>query len=135
MQDFARLLLVLLLVFTLAVQSAGAQAAPLTKNAERVSRKAGSLVRNAPISVVRIHADEEFGTFVSSDKEAFTFYDIDRKAEVTLRYVEVKKIKDGYGGYNHVRGRHTDRTHGLIAACVVLGLIGGLLVAVATAKD
>ncbi len=134
MQDFARLLLVLLLVFTLAVQSAGAQA-PLSKNAERASRKAGSLARNAPISVVRIHADEEFGTFVSRDAETFTFYDIDRKAEVTLRYVEVKKIKDGYGGYNHARGRHTDRTHGLIAACVVLGLIGGLLVAVAAAKD
>ena len=126
----------LVLVFALTVASSAQQAgSPLSKQAGAVKRKADHLAPHAPISVVRINAGEEFGDFISNDAESFTFYDIDRKTEVTLRYAAVRKIKDGYGGYNSVRGRHTDRTKALIATVVVLGVIGGLLAAVATAKN
>lgn len=136
MRNLVAKIVALVSLFTLtAVSSAQQAGAPLSKQAQAVKRKADQLQPRAPISVVRVHADEEFGEFVSSAAEGFTFYDIDRKGDVTLRYTEVRKIKDGYGGYNSVRGRHTDRTKGLIAAVVILGALGGLLIAVATAKD
>ena len=89
------------------------QVVPLSKEVAAVKRKADTLTPDAPISVIPIHAEEEYGNFVSSNAEEFTFYDVDRKAEVTLKYAEVRKIKDGYGGYNSIRGRHTDRTRAI----------------------
>ena len=77
---------------------------------------------------------EEFGNFISSGPQSFTFYDIDRKIDVTLNYAAVRKIKDGYGGYNSVRRRHTDRTKGLIVAFAVLGGLAALVAAAAVSQ-
>ncbi len=115
----------LVLVFGLVAMCGAQQAAPLSKAEQAVKRKAGSLSAHDRISVIRIHAAEEYGDFVSSDEGGFTFYDVDEKRNVTLRYAEVRKIKDGYGGYNSLRHRHTDRRRALIVGAAVLG---GLLV-------
>jgi hypothetical protein len=123
------------LVVALAVSSSAQATSPNPEWAATVKRKADGLAPRAPISVVRVHAEEEYGTFLRNDAERFTFYDIDRKVETTLQYVEVRKIKDGYGGYNSPRGRHTDRTKAAIVVVVVLGALGGLLAAVATARN
>ena len=99
-----------------------------------VRQKASHLSPQAPISVVRFDAEEEFGRFVSSDAESFTFYDIDQKTNVTVRYEAVKKIKDGYGGYNHATQRHVDRRKVFIITAVVIGGLAVLIAAAAAAK-
>jgi hypothetical protein len=83
---------------------------------------------------VPLHAPEEFGNFVSSNQEAFTFYDIDRKRNVTLPFEEVRRVKSGYGGYNSVQRRHTDHTKGLIISLIVIGSLGALIAAAAAAQ-
>lgn len=130
---FVTKILAALLISTLAITSSAQQVAPLSKKAAAVKQKADSLKPRDPISVVRIHEEEEFGTFISSGHDSFTFYDVDRKAEVTLNYFDVRKIKDGYGGYNHLRHRHTDRTKALIVGVVVVGGLLGLVFAEAKA--
>lgn len=92
----------LLLIFIVAATSSAQQSPTLSKRESAVKLKVDHLLPQAPISVLRFHADEEFGRFVSNDQVGLTFYDVDRKADVTLTYAEVKKIKDGYGGYNSV---------------------------------
>jgi hypothetical protein len=124
-----------LLIFLMALTSSAQQVAPLTKEAAAVKRKADTLTSHAPISVIPIHAEEEYGNFVSSNAEEFTLYDIDRKAEVTLKYAEVRKIKDGYGGYNSIRGRHTDPTRAIIVVVAIIGVLGALIGAAAAAKN
>ena len=84
--------------------------------------------------MIEIGAPEEFGTFLSSSDESFVFYDVDRKANVTLKYRDVKKIKDGYGGYNSVRGRHTDHTKAIVITLGVVGALGAIIGAAAAAK-
>lgn len=123
-----------LLIFALGVTGHSQQIAALSKRAAAVKQKADHLSARAPISVVRVDAEEEFGTYVSNDEEGFTFYDIDRKAEVTLRYETVKKIKDGYGGYNYAVHRHVDRRKNLIIAGVVLVGLAAVVLAAAAAK-
>ncbi len=123
------------LIAALALTSSAQQVAPLSPREAAIKQKADHLALNAPISVIRFHAEEEFGKFLSNDQESITFYDIDDKADVTLKYADVKKIKNGYGGYNWMRGRHTDRTKGLIVAAVVVGALALLIGAAATAKD
>ncbi len=122
------------LAFAFAITSSAQQVPSLSKKAAEVKQKADHLSPRAPISVVRLDADEEFGTFISNDQEGFTFYDIDRKTDVTLRYETVKKIKDGYGGYNYAVHRHVDRRKNFIIAAVVLGGLFVLIIAAAAAK-
>jgi len=105
------------------------------KKAAEVKRKAEALSPHAAISVIPIHGEEEYGKFLSCGAEEFTFYDVDSKTEVTLKYAEIRKIKNGYGGYNFVRGRHTDRTKGVIVTLAFVAALGALIGAVASAKD
>ena len=107
---------------------------PLSAKAQSVRRKANSLAPRSHISVLPKKAQEEFGTFLASDAESFTFHDIDRKVDVTLRYEDVKKIKDGYGGYNHLNHKHVDREKQLIVVAVVVGGLVALIVAAAASK-
>lgn len=124
------------LLLLLASTAAGLtqQGAPLSRRAAAVREKARSLSPHATISVVPEQGEEEFGNFVSSGPQSFTFYDIDRKTEVTLEYAAVRKIKDGYGGYNSVRRRHTDRTKGLVVGLLLLGGLAALIAAAAAAQ-
>ncbi len=123
-----------LLLFALPVTSFGQQAPALLVRGAAVKQKAGQLSPGARISVVRVHGLEEFGTFVRNDDVEFTFYDVDLHRDVSLAYDEVKKIKDGYGGYNPPNHRHVDRDKNLIVAAVVLGGLVVLVIAAAAAK-
>lgn len=125
----------LLLIPAIAVAASAQQVAPLSKHDSAIKRKADALARGTSISVIPTQGDEQFGTFFSNDSQGFTFHDVDRNIDVTLRYADVRKLKQGYGGYNSVRGRHTDRTRGLIVTVVVLGGLGALIAAAATAKN
>jgi hypothetical protein len=113
------------LISALVSTASAQQPVSLSKQAEAVKQKADHLAPNDPISVIRIHAGEEYGTFLSNDRESFTFYDIDSKSNATLKYTEVRKLKEGYGGYNTIAHKHTDRRKGLIITAAV---IGGLLI-------
>lgn len=59
---------------------------------------------------------------------------MDQKQDVTLKYDDVKKVKDGYGGYNSIQGKHTDRTKRLVIVLVVVGVLGAVIGAAAAAK-
>lgn len=131
---FSRAVAALLMVGV--AMTASAQNSPtLSKKAEMIKRKVGALTPHSPITVIPIQGNEEFGEFLSSDQEGFTFHDVDRKTDVTLKYAEVRKLKNGYGGYNPAQGRHTDRTKIIIVTVVVLGGLGALIGAAAAAKN
>ena len=121
-------------VFGLTVESSAQQTTTLSQRASNIRRKVEQLTPGAHVSVVPVHAPEEFGNFVSSDDRVFTFYDVDQKANVVLHYEDVKKIKNGYGGYNSIRWKHTDPSKRLIGALVALGVIGALIGAAVTAQ-
>jgi len=123
------------LIVCLAASTAAQNVPYPTKKMEAIRHKAETLAPNAPISVIPLHGAEEFGLFLSYDPEGFTFHDIDRKMDVRLQYSEVSKLKNGYGGYNSVQGRHTDRTKAVVITVVVLGALGALIGAAATAKN
>lgn len=124
-----------LLISVVSLTSSAQQVSPLSRRAAEIKRKADALGLNAAISVIPIHGAEEYGNFLSSGDEELTFYDVDRKTKVTLKYTEIRKIKDGYGGYNSAVGRHTDRTKGTIVIFAVVAVIGGLIAAAASARD
>lgn len=123
------------LILALAATSGAQQMPALSKREAAVKLKADHLAPGAPISIVRSHAQEEFGTFISNNRDGLTFHDMDQKVDVTLRYADVRKIKDGYGGYNSIKGRHTDHTKALIVIAVVAVALGALIGAAVAAKN
>ena len=128
-------ILAALLISSLALTSSAQQVTPLSKKAAEVKRKADTLSLHSPMSVIPKQGEEEYGNFLSSDAEGFTFYDVDRKTEVSFKYVDVRKIKAGYGGYNSIRGKHTDQTKTIIIVVAVVGAIGALIGLAASAKN
>jgi hypothetical protein len=124
-----------LMISTVMFTSSAQQAATLSRAAAQIKQKAETLRPNSAISVIPIHGEEQFGKFMSSGGEELTFYEVDRKIEVTLKYAEIRKLKNGYGGYNSISRKHTDRTKAVIAVFAVLGLLGALIGAAAAAKD
>lgn len=116
--------------------TASAQQAPtLSKKAQAIKHKIDGIAPNSPISIILIHGGEAYGEYLSNDPAGFTFHDIDHKADITLKYSDVLKVRNSYGGYNSARGKHTDRTRALVITVVVLGGIGALIGAVAAAKN
>jgi hypothetical protein len=89
------------------------------------------LVPGSKISVIPFHGQEAFGSFESKGLQEFTFHDVDTGTDATLKYEEVKVIRNGYGGYNHLRHRHTDKKRALIIGTLVVAGLLGLVFAVA----
>lgn len=107
---------------------------PLSKHANAVKQKIDRLSPQAHISVIPVAGGEEYGDFSARDQESFTFYDVDKKADVTLRYDAVKTIRNVYGGYNSVQHRHVDRHKTIIIVAVVVAVLGAVIGAAAAAK-
>lgn len=122
----------LLIAFT--VTSFAQQTQPLSKSGMAAKQKIESLDPQSHITVVPAGASKEYGNLLSHDQETFTFYNVDQKQNVTLRYDDVKKIKNGYGGYNHFVGRHTDPTRRIVYILVFAGVLGAVVVAAAASK-
>lgn len=124
---------VFVLGFGLVTNCTAQTLAPISKNSLALRRRCEALTPQDQISVVRVGAEEEFGTYVSHSDDGFTMYDIDLKREIILPYDEVKRIKNGYGG--SVNHRHTDPSHKWVVIGITVAVFGTLLVLLATAKN
>jgi hypothetical protein len=133
---FLQIVVSAILMVAIPSTSTAQQVSDLSKQAAGIKRIADTLSPGSRISVIPIQGVERFGKFVSSDQEGFTFHDVDDKIDVTIKYSEVRKLKKGYGGYNTISGRHTDRRSGIIVVGVILGVVFGVLFgALVTSKD
>ena len=114
---------------------AGAQQTPnLSKKAQEIKHTIDNLAPHSPIRVIPVQGVDEFGEFLSNDQDGFTFRDIDRNSDVTLRYAEVRKVKSDYK-HNSARGRHSHRRGDIIVIALLLGALGGAIAAAATASN
>ncbi len=123
-----------LLIVVTTVTAGAQQPLNLSKKARAIKHKVDGLAPHSPISVIPVQGGEEFGEFLSNDQDGFTFRDIDRNSDVTLRYAEVRKVKSDYK-HNSASGRHTHHRGDIIVIALVLGALGGLIAAAATASN
>lgn len=135
MQKFAPKIVGMLLIMAITAPGMAQQDPHTAKRTLAVARKVASLPPHTKISVIPLDGPEEFGELLSRGPEEFTFRDVDRKVDVTFEYAHVKKIRQGYGGYSHLAGRHVDRKRQLIIVACVVGAIGALLAAAASASN
>ena len=115
--------------------SAGQQPIQPPPRQSTVAGKVSTLKTGDKITVVFLHSAERYGTYQSSRQDDFTFYDVDQNVDLTIQYAEVKKVKNGYGGYNSVSHTHTDHTKAYVGIGIATSVIVGVVIAVAAAKN
>ena len=98
-------------------------------HALEIEHQVSQLGADGKLSVIPLRGPEQYGKLVSAGAGSFTFYDVDAKANVTFSFAEVDKVKAGYGGYNTVQHRHTDRTRGVLIGVGIAVLLTVLVVA------
>lgn len=110
------------------------QTSVLNKRDTALKRKADSLAPQAHISVIPLRGEEMFGNYISNDQQGINFYDVDSKLTVNLGYSDILKIKKGYGGYNFIHKKHTDRDTSRTVVLLFAGILGAVIVAAAVSK-
>jgi hypothetical protein len=108
---------------------------PLSTHAQKVQTKIDGVSAGAPLTVILQDKTEFHGNLLSSDHAGFALDEIDLKKQIHVRYEDVKKLRNGYGGMNHATGRHVDPVRSkVIVIAVVGGVIAVLIAALATDK-
>jgi len=116
----------LALILCVAATSVAQQLSPATT---KLRAHVQSISSGSKISILFLHEDERFGTFISAADTTFRFHDIDTQQDRTISYDDVRKVKLGYGGYNSAAHRHIDHTKALIIGGIVIGGLIALIIA------
>jgi hypothetical protein len=101
---------------------------------EKVRQQVGKIGNLNNITVSMRDGREYYGLITHVGQEDFSVKEVDLNREITLRYKDVKKVREGYGTSRNIYGR---RIHPRTKLIVTLAVVGGLLalVFVAVASD
>jgi hypothetical protein len=111
-----------------------AQPAPLSAHAAKIKARVAQLAPADKITVIMLQGPSYHGAFRSAEDTTFSLEDVDEKRLVTLRYEEVKKVQNGYGGYNSVTRRHVNPVRNRVLGVLILAALI-VIVAVAVSND
>jgi hypothetical protein len=132
---FMRRLLILILVIAIGATSV-AQPPTLTKHAMQVRKQVEALPVSARITVILNSGVREFGTFVSSDESRFTFRASDRPIDISENFNDVRQVQTGYRRPSDASGTGlSNRSKHIVGWAIVVGLIGGVIAAAASARN
>lgn len=107
----------------------------LSPAAQKVKDAIGRIGEDGRITVHMLNGVVYHGRVGSTESDRFTVHEVDLAQTVPIRYDEVRSVKANYGGKN-LYGRHLDPLqHMVIGLIIVGGLIGTVLIAVASDKS
>jgi hypothetical protein len=118
-----------LMLALLQVGSAVAQAGtpvPLSVAAQKVKADVGRIPIDGKLTVRLIRGMELHGRLTAVDTDSFSIEEVDLGRTFTLKYEEVRKVSQDYGGKG-INGHRVDPKKNLIASIVVLGALLGLI--------
>lgn len=124
---------VLIAVLTSAGNAQPGNASP--KKIAAIKRKVEALAPGAPIRVVPVQGHDEIGKFVSSEVGSFTFFDADTRANVTMKFAEVRKIQEGYSLAEASIERRNRHRLIVVGVALAVGAALYVLAAVEIGKD
>ena len=106
--------------------------APLSPQAEAIKKQVEKVGLNHKLIVIMPSGDEYAGTLTKMDATEFTMAEVDLKRNIALKYDEVKKVLQGYGGKNSISGKRVHARRSLIVGVAVVGGLLGLVILAAT---
>lgn len=77
------------------------------------------------VTVILLSGKEYYGAISEIELDSFEIAEVDLKQRITIDYKDVKKVRKGYGGWNHAVGKRVNpRTSLIVGIAVVGGLLG-----------
>jgi hypothetical protein len=109
-------------------QPTGSQTSQKSSNqlAEKIKQQITKRGRDKNVTVIMLNKTEYAGSVHSIEPDRFTVYEVDQKQLIDIKYDEVKKVLNGYGGKG-ISGKRVHEKRSLIVGAAILG---GLLIAV-----
>ena len=126
-------LAVLASLLVLATFPAHAQTPP-SPHALKVEAEVHRLHPGDKMSIIPRDAPEIFATLTATGADSFDCQDVDEHIPRHFTFEAVRKVKPGYGGYNYLHHRHTDRTANRVVLIAVVAGLATLIVAAAAAQ-
>jgi len=83
-------------------------------------------------TVILLTGKEYYGAISKIEPDEFEIAEVDLKQRMEFDYKDVKKVRKGYGGWNHFAGKRVNPRHSLIAGIAVVGLLFGIAILTAT---
>ncbi len=114
---------------------APASTSALDRHSEEIRTKVLQLGASARITVKMKNHQEFYGTITRVKTDFFELEDVDQKRILTIQYVEVQKVHEGFGAKNTFTGRRVHPHGRLIGLLVVGGLLITLIAIAATQRD
>jgi len=83
------------------------------------------------------NGDELHGTLSKLDPDSIQLVEVDRQSSFTVKFVDIKKVRQGLGYVNVFTGRRVTRPHKLrVAGLIIVAAVIALpIIIVATARD
>ena len=107
-----------------------------TPQVEKIRQQVGKIGNLNNVTVSMRDGHEYYGSITQIGREDFSVQEVDLNREITLRYQDVKKVREGYGTTRNLYGRRIHpRTKLIVTLAVVGGLIALVFVAVASDKS
>jgi hypothetical protein len=115
-----------LLLFTGAAAGQNPQADQIRQRVGRIG-----VLGNVTVSVAG--GPEYYGAVSRIGSDDFSINEVDQRREITLRYADVRRIREGYGATRNIRGQRIHpRTKLLVAVAVIGGLLALVFIALAS---
>jgi hypothetical protein len=102
--------------------------------AEKIRQQVGKIGNLNNVTISMRDGHEYYGLITQVGQAEFSVNEVDLNREITLRYQDVKKVREGYGTTRNIYGR---RIHPRTKLIVTMAVVGSLLalVFVAVAGD
>ena len=120
-----------------AAPTQGQSSAPLDKRAEKVRQRVQKIGLSQTVTVIMPREADLHGTIVNIGGQSFELAEVDLRQTITVRYVDVKKVRSGYTPPRLFTGDRNSSPKGVRIAAFA-GLIASLalpLILIASAKD
>jgi hypothetical protein len=110
---------------------------PADKQVEKVRRTVRKVGVAQRVTIFLKNGDTMHGTLAQVGEDDFQISEVDRRQTFTIRYDEVKKVREGFGGINLITGQRTSPRRGeRIAIFSALAFALALpIILVAASKD
>src|SRR4051812_10222945 len=107
-------------------------AGPALAQADKIHSQVDKIGVLGNVTVSTVGGAEYYGSVNRIGMDDFSINEVDQRREITLRYREVKRVREGYGTTRNIRGRRIHpHTRLIVSAAVIGGLLALVFIAVA----
>jgi len=102
---------------------------------EKLKKQVEKIGIGTKITVIRLDEREFYGSVSNLEADGFQIDEVDLKQTVSFKYIELKKVRKGYGGKNYAVGKRVKPGRSLLYGVAIFGTLFVILGIALSDKD